>query len=143
MKNLKQPKILFSIAVFIVMMIGFSTNIFSQTDESIDVSEFLLIVETDSKEIKLTCKEGCAWKELKFTSGTKKPQAIDQYGMTTFPRDEFKDDTKLSNFLFTIIRIENGLKLEGKEGTAWIDLSFSCPKGNCKQALNQKGMTSI
>lgn len=44
--------------------------------------------------------------------------------------------------LFTLEKTKNGLSLKGIEGTAWTDLSFSCPDSRCDQAIDQKGMTN-
>lgn len=109
-----------------------------------ELSEFLIVIEKENNEIKLTCQKGCAWKELSFTLIENKSQAIIQFGMVTFPRGDFiKEYSINSNFLFTLNSTENGLKLEGKKGTAWLNLSFSCPKDNCKQAIDQNGMTLL
>ena len=49
------------------------------------------------------------------------------------------NDPNLTNFLFTLQQTEKEIKLQGIDGTAWINLSFSLEK-NEKQAINQFGM---
>ena len=53
-----------------------------------------------------------------------------------------KKDSNLADFLFTITKTYNGIKLKGIEGTAWLDLSFSLTK-NKKQAFDLYGMTAL
>lgn len=139
MKNLRQKSSIFSITLFIILIIGASCNIFAQKKVTSEISKFLILVETTNDGgIKLTCKEGCAWKELSFNiPGTEKSQAIDQYGMTS------KEESRGSSFLFTIKKTKDGLNFEGLKGTAFKNLSFSCPKGNCHQAIDQNGMTTL
>ena len=103
-----------------------------------DLARFLILVETTNEGIKLTSMGGCAWKELSFNNPGTKPQAIDEYGMTV---NKTKEESASSRFLFTISKTENGLSFQGIKGTAWERLTFSCPKGNCHQAIDQYGMT--
>jgi hypothetical protein len=45
-----------------------------------------------------------------------------------------------NDFLFSIERTGDGIKLVGMNGTAWKELSFSCD-GECEQWIDEYGMT--
>jgi len=139
MYNLEQ-KTIFRIALLIVLMIGASNALFSQTKAEAEFPKFLILIETTSEGLKLTSQEGCAWKELTFTLNQDKPQAIDQFGMTSLNADIRTNDH--SNFLFIIKKTKEGISLEGKRGTAWTNLKFSCQQGKCYQLIDFNGMTN-
>ena len=115
---------------------------YTQYEVAPPYSKFLILVETTDDGIKLTCEEGCAWKGLSFTLARYNPQAIDQNGMSSLSREKTLPDSTLANFLFTIQKTNDGVSFEGSEGTAWINLSFTCPKTGCHQYIDQNGMTS-
>jgi len=140
MKKLGQVFI-FRIALSVVLVIVLSLNLYPQNDTGTDESEFLILVETTDDGIKLTSEEGCAWKNLSFTLKINEKQFVDQYGMTSLNRDKPVEDNSLANFLFSVVRTEDGLSFEGKEGTTWKKLSFSCQGGKCHQYIDQNGMT--
>jgi hypothetical protein len=142
MKNLRQ-KLIFRIAISIILIIGASRLGFSQTEVAPKLSKFLILVETTNDGIKLTSQERTAWKDLTFTLKPDNAHAIDQYGMTSLKRDQPAKDSNLSNFLFTIKKTKDGLSFEGIEGTSWKSLSFSCPKSKCHQYIDQNGMTEM
>ena len=135
MINLKQKPSIFSIVLLIVFMTGAFCNISAQKKNTSELSKFLILVETTNNGvIKLTCKGGCAWKELTYNITTNDSiQAIDQFGMTT------KNESQKSNFIFTIQRTKRGLSFVGIKGTFWKKLSFDC-NGNCYQTIDQNGM---
>ncbi|HEY5591226.1 MAG TPA: hypothetical protein VIK55_09435 [Paludibacter sp.] len=130
-------KITFTITLSVFLMIGAYNSVFSQTETTPELTKFLILVETTDDGIKLTGQQGCAFKELTFTLKADKSQAIDQFGMTS------KEESKGSGFLFTIKKTKDGLSFEGLKGTYFKKLSFSCPKGNCHQAIDQRGMTEV
>jgi len=130
-------KITFRIALSAFLMIAAYNSVFSQTETTHELTKFLILVETTDDGIKLTGKQGCVFKELTFTLKADKSQAIDQFGMTS------KEESKGSSFLFTIKKTKDGLSFEGLKGTYFKKLSFSCPKGNCHQAIDQRGMTEV
>jgi len=130
----------FRIALAFILIHGSATFAFSQTQIEAPVSGFLILVETTDNGLKLTCEEGCAWGELSFSLNGYRRQAIDQYGMTSLKRDQPAKSDRLSNFLFTVKKTKEGLKFEGKEGTAWSELSFNCPDNICYQHIDQEGM---
>jgi hypothetical protein len=142
MNSLKYCQTLLSITLVALLITGTSTTLFAQEDVHAKVAKFSILVETSPDEIKLTCSEGCAWKQLSFSSTVKSdPQAVDQFGMTTIPRQLLKEDALLANFLFTIKRTPEGVTLEGKEGTIWPSLTFDCPGGQCNRKIDGWGMT--
>ncbi|HRK54272.1 MAG TPA: hypothetical protein PK185_10175 [Cyclobacteriaceae bacterium] len=128
---------------FAVFIIGvFSLTAFMDIERTkIEGSpKFLIFIQTIDNGLKLTCEEGCAWKDLTFSLIQNKFQAVDQYGMTSINRAKPSKDKKLSNFLFSIQRTDNGIKLEGKEGTSWTMLNFTCKGDLCNQYIDQDGM---
>lgn len=127
-------KITVRIALSVFLMIGAYNSVFSQTETTPELTKFLILVETTADGIKLTGQQGCIFKELTFTLKAGNSQAIDQFGMTS------KEGSKGSSFLFTIKKTKDGLSFEGLKGTAFKKLSFSCPEGNCHQAIDQRGM---
>jgi len=131
-----------SITLFALLILGTSSRIVAQEDVYIKLANFSILVETSGDEIKLTCNDGCAWKQLSFSSSIKNdPQAVDQYGMTTLPRNLIKKESLHSDFLFTIKRTQEGVSLEGKEGTMWPSLTFDCAGGKCFRTIDEYGMT--
>jgi hypothetical protein len=43
--------------------------------------------------------------------------------------------------MFAVTRTDYGLALEGIHGQAWERLSFTCPPEDCRQDINQYGMS--
>ncbi len=137
MKTLRQ-------LIFGVIIVGiFSLTAFMDIERSRmeDSHKFLIFIQTTDNGLKLTCEEGCAWKDLSFSLIENKFQAVDQNGMTSIDRVKPIIDEKLSNFLFSIQRTDNGINLEGKEGTSWTMLNFTCADNLCNQYIDQDGMT--
>jgi len=125
------------IGVFILTV---SSELVAQEKKSTDLKDFKIVIEKTDTGISMTCKNGCAWKELTFSLKDDKPQAIDEYGMTELNENSPDKDANLADLLFTIIKTKEGIILKGIEGTAWTDLSFSLSK-NKQQAIDQMGMT--
>jgi len=127
----------------VLLITGLSA--FTIDSERSELSEFLFTVNTTNDQIILTCKKGCSWSELTFSAeATGNYQAIDQFGMTTSKdRESIEGSADLSEFMFKIRKKTNGVSLMGLEGSAWTELSFSCPAYSCEQAVNQYGMTSL
>lgn len=143
MKYLNHCQALLSITLFALIILGTSSRIVAQKDVYPNkLANFSILVETSDDEIKLTCYNGCAWKQLTFNSSIKNdPQAVDQYGMTTLTRDMIKKDSLNGDFLFTIKRTQQGVSLEGKAGTMWPSLTFDCAGGKCLRPIDEYGMT--
>ncbi|MGB3075533.1 MAG: TonB family protein, partial [Chitinophagales bacterium] len=153
-KNMPDPRIILQLGKSVtvdeaskIMMIGEKVNIqmvLESPSHHPDLAKFLIVVEKTDNELKLTCKDGCAWKSLTFNSSSfDEPQAIDQYGMTTVSATQPVNDPEHPNFLFTIKGEGNGVNLIGIAGTAWTKLSFARPKSLWMQAIDQFGMTTI
>ena len=141
MKYFKNCPTLVIVTLYAILILGNSYRLIAQEDVYINVARFSIVIETSGDDIKLTCNEGCAWKELSFSSSIKgEPQGVDQYGMTTLPRNLIKKDLMLSNFLFTIKKTQEGISLEGKEGTAWPTLDFVCTGGKCFKPIDGWGV---
>ena len=138
--NLKRliPNLLISVFVLTA-----SSNILAQEKKATDLKDFKVVVEKTENGIKMqSIDEGSAWIELSFSITNNRPQAIDEYGMTKLNKVSSSKDSNLADFLFTITKTENGITLNGIEGTAWSDLSFSLAE-NGKQAIDQFGMTKL
>lgn len=145
MKILRRFSFFVWISILIVLSVDISDG-FGQARNSTEISEFLFVIEAVDDKVSLSCMEGCAWKVLGFkTSSGNNPQHIDQYGMTIQPKNNTaikSDKSDLANFLFTLERTKNRIKLEGKAGSAWNNLSFLCPEDGCNQAIDQYGMAA-
>ncbi|MEX0774025.1 MAG: hypothetical protein WD038_12705 [Balneolales bacterium] len=143
MINPKYYKATASIIGSMVFIIAVST-VFAQNTKPAETPDFLTIIETTNDSIKLKCKKGCAWKELIFSAEVNDDyQAVNQYGMTIHQRNDIKINSDLANFVFLIKKTKKGISLQGKQGSAWKSLSFSCPSGACNQAVDQNGMTIL
>jgi len=127
------------IAVFILTA---HSEVHAQEKKSTDLKDFKVVIEKTDNGIKMTCENGCAWKELTYSINDNKPQAVDEYGMTELNKNSTDKDSNLTDFLFTLTKTEKGIELKGIEGTAWTELSFSLSK-NKQQAINQMGMTKL
>lgn len=138
MKNLGQ-KVLFGIALLMILMTGAFSSAFSKSDKP-EQTKFLILVEKTKDGIKLSGVQGCAFKELSFSLKDNNPQAIDQFGMSSLKRDKPEKDSNLANFLFTIKETKEGFSFEGLEGSTWKELAFSC-SGTCRQFIDENGMT--
>jgi hypothetical protein len=53
-----------------------------------------------------------------------------------------RDQNVLKDFKIIVQKTENGVKMQGVKGTAWIDLSFSLKNHN-PQAVDEYGMTEV
>ena len=138
--RISQP--LLNITLYALLILGAASSAVAQEDVHVKVAKFSILVETVGDEIKLTCNDGCAWKQLSFgfpINGD--PQAVDQFGMTTIPRNALKEDPLISNFLFTIKRTKEGVTIEGKEGTFWPSLTFDYVGGKCVRLIDGWGVT--
>jgi hypothetical protein len=139
--NTKTKLTILAVTVTILSLTAFS-NFDTKNTRAVEASEFLILIQNTHSGLRLTCEKGCAWKELSFSSGSEKSQLVDQYGMTTSNRDKLPKDENLSNFLFNIKTTRTGISLEGKEGTSWTYLDFSCPDSKCNQYIDRNGMTT-
>lgn len=140
MKNTRQ-KLIFTISLSILFMIGASNSLFAQ--KRLESNKFLILIETVNDSIKLTAPQGCSFKELNFSLKTDTNQNIDQHGMTPSEKNSTIKDGTLANFLFTIKKTKDGLSLEGLKGTSWKELNFDCPQSKCHQLIDQNGLVEV
>jgi hypothetical protein len=75
-------------------------------------------------------------------SSKEQTRVIDEFGMTQLDNVSSNKDVKLADYLFTITKTADGIKLTGVEGTAWKELSFSL-RANDKITIDQLGMTNL
>lgn len=131
-----------TIGLFALLILGTSSGIAAQEDVYIKVAKFSIVIETLGDEIKLTCNDGCAWKQLAFSAAQQSDaQAVDPYGMTRLTGERTKKDSLSADFLFTIKRTPEGVSLEGKRRTLWPSLTFNCGGGNCLRTIDAYGTT--
>lgn len=128
---------------FIAFFTGSTSQVNAQNQKENAISNFLIEIEKTNNTVKLICLSGCNWKELHYTTtNANLLQAIDQFGMTELSkRDRIEVEGESNNFLFTVEQHNNTITLSGIEGTAWKELSFNCKLNNCKQTIDQFGMT--
>jgi hypothetical protein len=132
--------LLFASSFCFFLAVGTSQPVFSQNTAP-EIASFLILIETTGDGFKMVCKEGCAWKELRFDLNPYKPQAIDQWGMTSPAKhQEQPKDANLASFLFTVKKVKkNGVDLEATEGTAWKKLGFRGPGTESRQYIDAYG----
>jgi hypothetical protein len=126
--------------LFATFLLSTTTVLTAQEGYS-DLKDFKIAVEIVENGIKLTCENGCAWKELRTSLKNHKPQAINSIGMTTLDDNSSIKDISLADFLITVTKTSKGIELKGIKGTAWIELAFSL-KQNQPKAFNQNGMAT-
>ena len=136
--NFKRP---FSMILIALLFLTATSELIAQ-EKTTELKEFKIIVEKTDNVIKMKSEKGSAWIDLSFTLNNDRPQAVDEYGMNELITVSKNKDEKLTDFLFTIIKTEEGIELKGIEGTAWTKLKFSLSE-NKKQAIDQFGMTSL
>jgi len=131
---------LFSQMLIAVCLFTSSSEIRAQKPNNSTLKGFEITIEKTDKGLKMHSSEGSAWIDLSFSLTAGKPQAIDEYGMTSVGQVNSEKDPKLADYLFTITDTKDGITLAGIEGTAWKVLNFTL-SDNGKQAINQFGMT--
>ena len=124
-----------SIICLFILLIASNNNGYSQKNQSDKLSDFVIVISQNDKEIVLESSKGCAWKELKFE--TQKEQGIDNFGM----RNDY-DSKKDLKFYFTIVRTKTEFLLKGIKGTAWKELRFSI-KNNKKYEVTKFGVKAL
>ncbi|MEX0997938.1 MAG: hypothetical protein WDZ45_12885 [Flavobacteriaceae bacterium] len=128
--------------VLFITSCGNLSNLPAQEKEVSQTAEFLIKIEATKSQIKLNCLSGCDWKELHYaTTNANLLQAINKSGMTDLTEKEILVSDDSTDFIFTIEKTLDGLTLIGLEGTAWKNLSFTCPDGECIQMIDQMGMS--
>lgn len=112
----------------------------AQEKISADLNEFKITIEKTDHGLKMQSDKGSAWVDLSFNLSENKLQAIDENGMTQLGELPTRRNLKFADYLFTITKTKEGITLNGIEGTAWKELSFSLQE-NGRQAIDQYGMT--
>lgn len=135
--NFNNPILNLLIIVFFLTM---NSELIAQEKESTEMNYFKIVIENTENGIQMQSAKGSAWIDLSFSLINNRPQAIDEYGLTELDKVSSKKDSNLVDFLFTIEKTNNVVKLKGVQGTAWTDLSFSIVQ-NGKQAIDPFGMT--
>jgi len=79
-----------------VLAIAFASH--AREREPNDLKSFKVVVEKTDNGVKLTCKNGCAWKNLAFSLNDSQSQAINEYGMTDLDENLSNED---ADMLFT------------------------------------------
>lgn len=123
-----------------VFLLTLSSELMAQKQIYLDIKVFKIKIEKTDNGLKMQSLKGSAWLDLSFSLPNDKPQAIDEYGMTQLNKVSTDKDDNLADYLFTITKTRNGIKLTGVEGTAWKELNFTLTK-NEQQAIDQFGMT--
>ena len=136
--NFKRP---FSMILMALSFLAATSELIAQEKKE-ELKDFKVIVEKTNNGIKMKSEKGSAWIDLSFSLNNDQPQAVDEYGMTELKNVSENKEEKLADFLFTIAKTENGIKLKGIVGTAWTELNFSLAE-NKKQAIDQFGMTNL
>ena len=126
--------------IFGSIMFSACTSSTTRKGEVSDLKSFNISFEESPNGIKMTCEKGCAWEELTISLNENKPQAINAQGMTELDKKTRTKEANLADFLFTIVKTNEEVKLTGIEGTAWEELTFSILKGHT-QMLNENGIT--
>ncbi|WP_196889464.1 hypothetical protein [Aureivirga sp. CE67] len=141
MKSKSSFKKVFALVLFLLFMIGVKLNA-QKTVEIPSYKKFKISIEKTENGLKMKSLEGTAWIDLSFSLKNDKPQAIDEFGMTSLKDTKPKESQDLANFKFTISKTDEGVTLKGLEGTAWKELSFSI-LDNEKKIIDQNGMTKL
>ena len=122
-----------------LLFIGLLNESHAQSDQG-DLAEFLILTQTNRSSVILTCEKGCDWDELTIDLEVGQSQAVNQSGFTDLQSVRPAQRTQSARFLFNLKRTDKGLSFEGKLGTAWKELSFTCKYNRCNQYIDQKGM---
>jgi len=123
-----------------VIFLLFSCNNSKPSKKNTDLKSFKIQVEKNEQGLKLNCLNGCAWKELTLSKNNYQPQAVNEFGMfESGDKLSIHSDENLAKFLFTVAKTEDGIKMVGKEGTAWKELEFKV-KNYQPKLIDQMGM---
>ncbi|MBT3382729.1 MAG: TonB family protein [Prolixibacteraceae bacterium] len=102
--------------------------------KTVELESFLISIEVHQNKIKLRGLSGCAFKELTFSIKNNNPVVIDKKGISSSEIDQ-----TLSGFLFEIEKVNDQIKLNGKSGTAWKNLSFK--PADKRHIISEKGVS--
>ncbi|SEA03157.1 hypothetical protein [Bizionia paragorgiae] len=142
MKTVPNFKALIKTVCISACLVLGSTELMAQDKNSQQPNDFRIIIEKSGNQIKMESDKGAAWVKLSLSPDNTTPQTIDEYGITDVNNVNSKKDPKLADFLFTITKTKNGVKLKGIEGTDWKDLEFSLIADQ-KQMINRSGVLQL
>jgi hypothetical protein len=125
--------------ILIILLTSFAEDLYAQNVSSMPLADFRILVETKGDEVKLTCTEGCAFKQLIYSTNPYRSQVIGYYGMSKAASPDSIQRSEPFEFLFSLQRSEYGIELKGMYGSAWTKLTFSCPV-ECSQFIDEYGM---
>ena len=111
----------------------YASEISDLKEGDLESNLFLVTVKKNNNTIELKCETGCQWSHL-VLEPRNTPYIINDYG---FSEGRTIDTDK---FAFSIKPTDIGVELNGLNGTAWVDLTFSL-RGNKTKVINQLGMT--
>jgi len=126
--------------LIVVSFITSSFAVTAQNEDKHDLRDFKIVIEITDTGLKMQSLKGCAWIDLSFNLKNYIPQYIDEYGMTEKDNVSTVKEANLADFLIIIIKTKDGITLQGLDGTAWKELSFSIAKHG-KQMIDQFGMS--
>jgi TonB family protein len=106
------------------------------SDVETEIKKFLLSIEFRDNQFVLHGLEGCAFTELTFSANNQMPVAVNEFGMTPAGTGNTNDG---SAFMFLIEKTDDLIKLTGKAGTAWKELTFS--PATQKHLVNEAGVS--
>ena len=121
-----------------------SSDIFAQSGNVTESAEFIITFKRFNRnKIEMRCKEGCAWKKLKYNfSNNSESITVNEYGIANEQKSYSKKDKNLSPFMFKVELTDGRLKLVKIEGTIWTDLSFALYPTQA-QSINASGMIDL
>ena len=127
----------FLVAAVTAITIGWAPNALTQ-DEFVMLAGFNITVTRTPKGASLTCEQGCAWKTLAFTLGSK-AMAVNDNGMTD---DKTGNPEKSGRFLIRFGIDDKGFLLSCDRGCAWRTLGWSFPANGKAVRINEYGMVN-
>ena len=102
-------------------------------------ASFSMILVRDGSTWRATCESGCRWSSVSAGTGWFQSSRvlIDNTGIKT--RD-FEPDSA-ATFAFRVTTDgSRGWKATGLKGTAWQEVSFTCPRLSCRARLTEAGV---
>ena len=116
-----------------------------ENSKRLEYKHFKIFVQVIGDSVKLSCMDGCAWKELSFYSKYNlQAQAINQYGLTrTNNLNLLNKDEMLADFMISIQRNSTELVIKGIEGMQWESLIIPCTENGCQRFIDEKNTEKI
>ena len=128
------------ITLSILFSLGISFLASAQNKVSEEPAGFLFSVQKTPDGILLKGLEGCAWTELSFSLVPYGVKAINQNGLVSLESGKADENPVPGNFKILIKKTKKGIELVGKEGTSFLNLSYSGGPDDRVQLINNNGM---